>query len=98
MPHLTLQVSANGPVVDLLIGVSKPLADVLQKNGKPIPQPIQIRGLIDTGASGTCIDLQVLHAINAKGHDSDSHTVNGRRGSTYSEPIRCEPYIASSEA
>lgn len=63
MPHLTLQISANGPVVDVLVGVSKPRSDALAAAGQPVPAQVQIRALVDTGASCTCLDLQTLQAL-----------------------------------
>ena len=56
MPHVTLPISASGPVVDLVIGVSLPRARALRAAKQPIPSPVKIQGLIDTGASGTCVD------------------------------------------
>ena len=64
MPHLTLQITNGGPILDVLIGVSHARAQALQQAGQLVPNPIQIRGLIDTGASCTCIDPGVLNALN----------------------------------
>lgn len=63
MPHLTLQISPGGPLIDLTVGVSVPRAQALRKSAQPIPSPVQLRGLIDTGASGTCIDAPALHGL-----------------------------------
>lgn len=63
MPHLTAQISVDGPILDFVIGVSSPRAEALRKGGNPVPQQIKIRGLIDTGASGTCIDPTCLTAL-----------------------------------
>jgi hypothetical protein len=63
MPHLSLPFSAGAPIVDLLIGVSKPRADALKLAGHPIPPQIPIRALIDTGASCTGIDLTILKTL-----------------------------------
>ena len=63
MPHLTLQISANGPIVELFVGVSAPRAEALKKANRPVPSPIMIRGLIDTGASCTSLDPSVLSAL-----------------------------------
>lgn len=35
----------------------------MEKAGVPIPQAMSIRALIDTGASGTCLDPSVLVAL-----------------------------------
>ncbi len=60
MPHLTLQISPGGPIVDILVGVSHPRQQALQRASQPVPTAVQIRALVDTGASGTCVDPTVL--------------------------------------
>lgn len=64
MPHLTLQITPLGPVMDVLVGVSRPRAAALTQAGQPIPNPVAVRGLVDTGASCTCIDPGVLTSLN----------------------------------
>ena len=63
MPHLTLQNSIGGPLIDLWIGASNARAEALTRVGKQAPAPLLIRGLIDTGASSTCIDPQILKTL-----------------------------------
>ncbi len=63
MPHVTQQISPNGPILDFLVGVSLPRAQALQRAGSPLPGAVQIRGIIDTGASGTCVDSSCLSAL-----------------------------------
>lgn len=63
MPHFTLQTSPGGPIVNAVVAVSQPRAQVLRAAGQPVPTPVTIRALIDTGASGTCIDPSVLTAL-----------------------------------
>ena len=60
MPHITSQIAVGGPLLDFRIGVSAPRAIVLKAQKKPIPPEVTLRGLIDTGASGTCIDPACL--------------------------------------
>jgi hypothetical protein len=60
MPHLTLQAGHQGPLLDFLIGISAPRADVLKAAGQLVPQPVPLRGLIDTGASCTCVDPALI--------------------------------------
>ena len=64
MPHLTLQCSAGGPMLDLLIGVSARRAAILQAQGAAVPAPVPVRALIDTGASCTCVDPSILQQLN----------------------------------
>jgi len=56
MPHFTLPITPAGPVMALYIGVSQAKRGVLTAAGLSIPPPILIKGLVDTGASGTCVD------------------------------------------
>lgn len=63
MPHFTLAVSAGGPIVTAYVAVSNPRGQALQAAGQPIPAPVPIQALVDTGASGTCIDPAVLSQL-----------------------------------
>ncbi len=64
MPQLTLAIGLHGPLLDILVGVSRPRADVLTANNHPVPQPVVVQGLIDTGASCTCIDPGILQSLS----------------------------------
>ena len=46
-----------------MIGVSQARRNALVAAGQPVPNPVNIQGLIDTGASGTCVDPSVLTAL-----------------------------------
>jgi len=63
VPHFTLVNSPQGPILLAYIGVSEARAAALVLAGQPIPAPQQIRALVDTGASGTCVDPSVLQAL-----------------------------------
>lgn len=63
MPHFTLQIGPGGPLLTAFVGVSHPRAAALQAANQPIPQPVQISALVDTGASCTCIDPSVLQQL-----------------------------------
>jgi hypothetical protein len=43
-----------------MIGVSTPRSQALSAAGQPVPAPIVVTGLIDTGASCTSIDASIL--------------------------------------
>jgi hypothetical protein len=60
MPCLSGQVSAGGPLIDVLIGVSQPRKDALVAAAQPVPPAIPVRALIDTGAGCTCLDPQII--------------------------------------
>ncbi len=63
MPHFTLLMSANGPLVDAFVGVSQPRRVALTQSGQQVPALVQVRALIDTGASSSCVDPSVLSAL-----------------------------------
>jgi hypothetical protein len=63
MPHLSLRIGPSGPTFEFFVAVSVPLSDALKKSGKTVPAPILVKGLIDTGASCTCIDPSVLKQL-----------------------------------
>jgi hypothetical protein len=63
MPHLTLPISFGGPLVDVLMGVSVPRQHALTKAKLPVPAPLIVRALIDTGASCTVVDCSILKAL-----------------------------------
>jgi hypothetical protein len=47
-------------MVNALAAVSAPRRAALEAANQPIPPPVRIRALVDTGASCTCIDPTVL--------------------------------------
>lgn len=63
MPHFTLQVGPNGPIVNAFVAVSQGRTAALTAAGQPIPKPAPIFALVDTGASCTCVDPSVLHGL-----------------------------------
>jgi hypothetical protein len=50
--------------VNALIGVSQAKRNALALVNQPVPNPIQILGMIDTGASCTCVDPIVLQQLS----------------------------------
>ena len=63
MPCLTFPLDPNGPLLEVLVGVSKPRSEAIQNAGESLPSPVRVRGLIDTGASCTCIDPSVFESL-----------------------------------
>ena len=74
--------------MDLLVGVSDARAQALKNLQRPIPVPIHVRGLVDTGASCTAIDVDVIKALGI--------TPTGRTSvltpSTGAKPHECNQY------
>jgi len=50
MPILSGSITPRGAVIDVLVGVSDPRRQILVKHGFPVPAPLHVRALIDTGA------------------------------------------------
>jgi hypothetical protein len=72
MPHITIDLSANGPCIDIEVGVSIPREDALKKSKATIPSRVKVRGLIDTGASCTAIDPGIITQLGVPATGSTS--------------------------
>jgi len=58
MPVVAAQVSnlqALGPIIDVQIGPNPMAIQAMQKAGSPVPVPISVSAMIDTGASNSII-------------------------------------------
>ena len=53
----------RGPVVQVTVGVADLIAAQLSQQGLAVPTPVAGWALIDTGASGTCIDDAVARQL-----------------------------------
>jgi Aspartyl protease len=61
VPYFTQQVAPNGNLLlSAFVGVSQARGHALQTAAQLIPNPIPAQGLVDTGASCTCIDPSIL--------------------------------------
>ena len=63
MARLTTPITRRGAFVDLSIGISLERENALRKRNRAIPPRIIGKALIDTGASRTSIDAEVLKAL-----------------------------------
>ena len=50
----------RGPVVQVMVSVPPEIADIFAKESKPIPSPVSGLALIDTGATISCVDEEVV--------------------------------------
>jgi len=58
MPSFTAQLpnlQSMGPLVDMRVWIGTPVEEALKKAGSKVPEPIAVKGLIDTGATGSVI-------------------------------------------
>jgi predicted aspartyl protease len=60
LPAISVDIEAGGPIGAALIGVSLPRAQALNQAGEKVPSGATGRFLIDTGASGTCVDPAII--------------------------------------
>lgn len=63
MPHFTQAIQRAGPLLQLYVAVSLPRENALKAANQAIPPPLQIFGLVDTGASNTSIDDDVVISL-----------------------------------
>lgn len=63
MPHFTITLTQGMPIINLHVMVSSARRAALLAANAPVPLPQQVRGLVDTGASHTCMDLSVFTAL-----------------------------------
>jgi len=64
MPHFTLSGSIDGPVITTFVSVSRISREIMLAQGKAVPNSVQVRALIDTGATFTCVDSAVVARLN----------------------------------
>lgn len=53
----------RGPVLQVSVTVAQTVAQILAQQGKPSPAPLSGFGLIDTGASVTCVDQEAAQQL-----------------------------------
>jgi hypothetical protein len=65
MPHFTVLIGSDGPVIDLAVAVG-PTWEQFAAPGAPAPSPITVRALIDTGADLSVIHPQILQQLGVR--------------------------------
>ena len=63
MPHFTLPLDEKGPLLNAVVEVSGARSELLRSLGQNVPRRVVVRALVDTGASVTCIDPQVMKRL-----------------------------------
>lgn len=64
MPSLIFPVAKDGPVLELVVSVSRSRRYVLTRFQSLVPEPIVVRALIDTGATFSCLDSAVFKRLS----------------------------------
>jgi len=91
MPSINASLSAAGPLLAVMVGVSAPRAAALQRVGMVPPQYVRGTFLIDTGASGTCLDPNFVRSLGLVSTGS----VSIQTPSTAGNPVSCNQYDVS---
>jgi hypothetical protein len=63
MPSVNLNIQSGGPLINALVGVSNPRFQALTAAGQTPPTGVMGTFLIDTGASCTCIDPDLIRGL-----------------------------------
>ncbi len=63
MSHFSNSLDSSGPILNIVVGPNAPRRDAILNAGMQPSAPRLIRLLIDTGASGTSIDLKTLQSL-----------------------------------
>jgi hypothetical protein len=53
MSLVTGEITDDGPLIDVLVGVSKNRRQALERVGHPVPANMPVRAILDTGSHGT---------------------------------------------
>ena len=88
MPSLTLAFAPEGPILQILVYASAPRRAALKAAGMPIPKPISINVLVDTGASSTCVDSSQLAKLGIP----PSGLIDVHTPSTGSTPVQLSQF------
>jgi hypothetical protein len=72
--HFSNQLQTGAAYVNLLVAPSQPRQDALQKSNLPIPPPLRVRGLLDTGSSKSAIDTHIVQSLGL--HPTGSELVH----------------------
>jgi hypothetical protein len=67
MPQLTGTLLPEGAIVDVLVGLARADIQTLRQSLRPIPQPMPLRALIDSGAQVTCLDPSIIRGLACRG-------------------------------
>lgn len=82
MPVLSLEVDYTGrPIVDLYVTIGTTLAASFREAGRPVPGPLSIKALVDTGAIRSHVDLSLLDHLGLKA-TADIETYTASTGTT----------------
>jgi hypothetical protein len=91
VPLIQHALTLGQPLIQVFVGVSAPRQQALVASGQPVPPAQRLAFLIDTGASGTCVDPAAIVSLNL----SPTGTALIQTPSTGSTPHSCNTYDVS---
>jgi hypothetical protein len=78
MAYLRLPITGSGPELPVLIGLPGKLTKSLHASGQPIPGPLQVRGVIDTGTDVTGVVANQMAQLGlTPARQTGTHTAGG---------------------
>ncbi len=69
MPTLTGLITADGALVNVLIGVSEARRQTLLRVGFPVPAPAAVRAVLDTGSFLSLADATAIAPLGVAAYD-----------------------------
>ncbi len=66
MPSFTAQLpnlQALGPLVEMRVWIGTPVEEALSKSGTSLPDPVPVKAMIDTGATGSVIQPEIAKKL-----------------------------------
>ena len=88
MAHFTLTFTQGAPIINVAVMVSMARRSALLAAKAPVPNTQSVRGLVDTGASHTCVDPTVLQALQLQ----PTGSVQVHTPSTGGVPVSADTY------
>jgi hypothetical protein len=88
MPTVVIPITAEGAVVEVLVGVSQLRANFFKAANLPVPSPLQLRLLVDTGADMTSIQAGLLAPLGIV----PTGSIQLHTPSTGGNPVQCDQY------
>src|SRR5262245_15783316 len=84
MPIVSGEITRDGAVVPVLVGVSQARRAVLERHGIAVPQAVQVRAQLDTGSFATGLMPEVFAALQIGPIDEIAvRTPSTRRGQSW---------------
>ncbi len=66
MPIIGGPILNSGPIIDIVVGVCQVRGQLLKKHGFPVPPPVVVRTLLDTGSNVTGFSREVFRALDIR--------------------------------